>query len=49
VNEAAAAALKDGRNQYSPLTGVLELRPAVAAHNKFFCGVAVDPDAGQAP
>ena len=27
---AAAAALKDGRNQYPPMTGVLELREAVA-------------------
>src|SRR5688500_1708441 len=34
VIEAAAAALKDGRNQYPPLTGVPELRQAVAAHNK---------------
>ena len=44
VIEAAAAALKDGRNQYPPLTGVPELRQAVAAHNKRFYGIEVDPD-----
>jgi Aspartate/tyrosine/aromatic aminotransferase len=31
---AAADALKDGRNQYPPLTGVPELRAAVAAANR---------------
>ncbi len=45
VIEAAAAALKDGRNQYPPLTGVPELRAAVAAHNKRFYGIEVDPNA----
>ena len=45
VIDAAAAALKDGRNQYPPLTGVPELRAAVAAHNKRFYGIEVDPDA----
>ncbi|MBR0645826.1 aminotransferase [Plastoroseomonas hellenica] len=45
VIEAAAAALKDGRNQYPPLTGVPELRQAVAAHNKRFYGLEVDPNA----
>jgi N-succinyldiaminopimelate aminotransferase len=44
VIEAAAAALKDGRNQYPPLTGVPELRQAVAAHNARFYGLDVDPD-----
>jgi aspartate/methionine/tyrosine aminotransferase len=44
VIEAAAAALKDGRNQYPPLTGVPELRQAVAAHNLRFYGIEVDPD-----
>lgn len=44
VIEAAAAALKDGRNQYPPLTGVPELRQAVAAHNRRFYGIEVDPD-----
>ncbi|MBR0668569.1 aminotransferase [Roseomonas hellenica] len=45
VIEAAAAALKDGRNQYPPLTGVPELRQAVATHNKRFYGLEVDPNA----
>ena len=44
VVEAAAAALMDGRNQYPPLTGVPELRQAVAAANKRFWGLDVDPD-----
>ena len=41
---AAAAALADGRNQYPPLTGVAELRAAVAATNARFYGLTVDPD-----
>src|SRR3954453_7891994 len=45
VIEAAAAALKDGRNQYPPLTGVPELRQAVAAHNRRFYGIEADPNA----
>ncbi len=44
VIEAAAAALKDGRNQYPPLTGVPELRRAVAEANRRFYGLDVDPD-----
>ncbi len=44
VIEAAAAALKDGRNQYPPLTGVPELRRAVAEANRRFYGNEVDPD-----
>jgi aspartate/methionine/tyrosine aminotransferase len=44
VIEAAAAALKDGRNQYPPMTGVPELRQAVAAANRRFYGLEVDPD-----
>jgi aspartate/methionine/tyrosine aminotransferase len=44
VIEAAAAALKDGRNQYPPMTGVPELRQAVAAANRRFYGLDVDPD-----
>ncbi len=43
VIEAAAAALKDGRNQYPPMAGVPELRQAVAAHNRRFYGLEVDP------
>ena len=45
VVKAAADALMDGRNQYPPLTGVPELRQAVAAANKRFYGLDVDPDA----
>jgi aspartate/methionine/tyrosine aminotransferase len=40
---AAAEALFDGRNQYPPLTGVPELRAAVAAANRRFYGIALDP------
>ena len=41
---AAAAALLDGRNQYPPMTGLPELRQAVAAANARFYGLHVDPD-----
>ncbi|MFT8777757.1 MAG: aminotransferase class I/II-fold pyridoxal phosphate-dependent enzyme, partial [Gluconacetobacter liquefaciens] len=41
--EAAAAALRDGRNQYPPLTGVPELREAVARSNARFYDLAIDP------
>ncbi|MBB2202371.1 aminotransferase [Gluconacetobacter tumulisoli] len=41
--EAAAAALRDGRNQYPPLAGVPELRAAVARSNARFYGIDVDP------
>lgn len=44
VVRAAAAALLDGRNQYPPLTGVPELRRAVAETNWRFWGITVDPD-----
>ncbi|MGI4953631.1 MAG: aminotransferase [Janthinobacterium lividum] len=44
VIDAAAAALRDGRNQYPPLTGVPELRHAVAAANRRFYGIEADPD-----
>ncbi len=43
VLAAAAAALMDGRNQYPPLTGVPELRAAVAAANHRFYGLEIDP------
>ena len=43
VVQAAADALLDGRNQYPPLTGVPELREAVAATNRRFYGLEVDP------
>ncbi len=44
VVAAAAAALQDGRNQYPPLTGVPELRAAVAAANSRFYGLTIDPN-----
>jgi N-succinyldiaminopimelate aminotransferase len=43
VLKAAADALMDGRNQYPPMTGVPELRQAVAATNARFYGLEVDP------
>jgi len=42
VVQAAADALKDGRNQYPPMPGLPELRQAVAVANKRFYGLAVD-------
>ena len=44
VLQAAVDALRDGRNQYPPMTGVPELRQAVAAANKRFYGLDVNPD-----
>ncbi len=46
VVRAAADALLDGRNQYPPLTGLPELRQAVAAANSRFWGIEVDPTTG---
>jgi aspartate/methionine/tyrosine aminotransferase len=46
IVRAAADALMDGRNQYPPLTGVPELREAVAAANKRFWGLEIDPASG---
>ena len=40
--QAAADALKDGRNQYPPMPGVPELRQAVAAANRRFYGLDID-------
>jgi N-succinyldiaminopimelate aminotransferase len=44
VIQAAVDALHDGRNQYPPMTGVAELREAVAAANKRFYGLDIDPN-----
>jgi N-succinyldiaminopimelate aminotransferase len=41
----AAANITAGRNQYPPGIGVPELRSAVAAHQRRFHGLEVDPDA----
>ena len=46
VLEAAAAAMRDGHNQYAPLPGVPALRHAVAEHQRHFYGIDVDPEAG---
>jgi N-succinyldiaminopimelate aminotransferase len=46
VVRAAADALLDHRNQYPPLTGVPELRQAVAAANRRFWGIEADADRG---
>ncbi len=46
IAAAAAAAIMEGRgNQYPPGPGIPELRQAVAAHQKRFYGLDVDPDA----
>jgi N-succinyldiaminopimelate aminotransferase len=45
IAAAAAAAIMEGRgNQYPPGPGIPELRHAVAAHQKRFYGVDLDPD-----
>ena len=43
VLRAAADALLDQRNQYPPMTGLPDLRAAVAAANRRFWGIEVDP------
>ena len=44
VLEAAAEALRSGRNQYAPGPGVPELRQAVARHQAHHYGIELDPD-----
>jgi N-succinyldiaminopimelate aminotransferase len=45
IAAAAAAAIMEGRgNQYPPGAGVAELRHAIAAHQKRFYGIDLDPD-----
>lgn len=44
VVRAAVDALLDGRNQYPPMTGLPELRQAVAAANARFYGLAIDAE-----
>ena len=48
VVEAVTHAMQHGRNQYAPGIGVPELREAVAAHQKRWYGLEVDPDTGVA-
>ncbi len=44
IIEAAVKALRTGRNQYAPGTGVPELRSAIADHQQRFYGIKLDPD-----
>src|SRR3954466_16303767 len=44
VLEAAQRAIRDGHNQYAPLPGVPALREAIAAHQRRFYGLEVDPE-----
>ncbi len=44
--EAAAAALRGGGNQYSPVAGVPQLQEAVAEHQRRFYGIEPDPSSG---
>jgi N-succinyldiaminopimelate aminotransferase len=44
VKEAAMAAIREGRNQYSPMIGLPDLRRAVAEHQERFYGLRYDPD-----
>ncbi len=44
VAEAAIEAIRAGENQYPPGPGIPELRRAVAAHQRRFWGLEVDPD-----
>lgn len=44
IIDAAAHAMRTGRNQYAPGIGVPELRAAIVAHQQRFYGLALDPD-----
>jgi N-succinyldiaminopimelate aminotransferase len=44
VKEAGIAAIREGRNQYSPMIGLPALRQAVAEHQERFYGLAYDAD-----
>jgi N-succinyldiaminopimelate aminotransferase len=44
VIEAAVEAMRAGANQYPPGPGIPELRRAVAAHQRRFHGIELDPD-----
>lgn len=48
VVEAAAAAMREGRNQYPPLAGIPELRQAIAEHQRHWYGLEPDPEDGVA-
>lgn len=44
IRDVAARALLDGPNQYAPARGIPELRRAVAAHQRRFYGIELDPE-----
>src|SRR5688572_8464298 len=44
VREVAVEALRAGRNQYPPGPGIPALREAIAAHQRRFYGIELDPD-----
>lgn len=44
IREAAAAAVRDGPNQYPPTRGLRALREAIASHAKRFYGFDFDPE-----
>jgi N-succinyldiaminopimelate aminotransferase len=44
IVEAAVDALRSGQNQYPPGPGIPALRAAVAAHQRRFYGIELDPD-----
>ena len=44
IREAAAAALREGPNQYPPTRGLPVLREAIAAHAQRFYGFRLDPE-----
>lgn len=43
VKDAAAAAIRDGHNQYAPMPGLPALQEAVAEHQRRFYGTELDP------
>jgi N-succinyldiaminopimelate aminotransferase len=43
IKRAAIRAIEDGHNQYPPGNGIIELRSAIAAHQKRFNGLDFDP------
>lgn len=47
IQQAAIEAINDGRgNQYPPTQGIPELRQAIAAHQRHFYGIDIDPNDG---
>jgi methionine aminotransferase len=42
--EAVANHMRNGKNQYAPMQGVLRLREAIAAKYEWFCGRRYDPE-----